>query len=133
MTRRTPQPSRIRQTEGQAAVEFALVLPVLMLILVAIFQFGIVFRDYLTLTDAVRAGTRKGAVARHLSDPSGYTKAEVKKAAVDLGSGIEVTVTSTWKPGEDVTVQATYPFKINVLGVVVKTGKLSSKTTERVE
>jgi hypothetical protein len=32
-----------------------------------------------------------------------------------------------------VTVTATYGYSINLLGVVVKSGRLSSKTTERVE
>ena len=31
------------------------------------------------------------------------------------------------------TVTATYPYKISLLGFVVKTGRLSSTTTERVE
>jgi hypothetical protein len=30
-------------------------------------------------------------------------------------------------------VDASYPYKINLLGVVVKTGTLKSKTVERVE
>ena len=42
--------------------EFALVLPILLFLLLAIVQFGVVFNNYVTLTDAVRAGARKGAV-----------------------------------------------------------------------
>jgi hypothetical protein len=44
-----------------------------------------------------------------------------------------VTVTSTWQPASDVTVTATYPYQISLLGIVVKSGDLSSTTTERVE
>ena len=44
-----------------------------------------------------------------------------------------VTPSNNWEPGSDVTVRATYPYSINLLGVVVKSGTLSSKTTERVE
>jgi hypothetical protein len=32
-----------------------------------------------------------------------------------------------------VTVTATYPYSINLLGKIVKSGSLQSKTTERVE
>jgi len=32
-----------------------------------------------------------------------------------------------------VTVRATYPYSISLLGMVVKSGRLSSTTTERVE
>jgi hypothetical protein len=44
-----------------------------------------------------------------------------------------VTINSTWQPSADVTVTATYPYKVSLLGLVVKAGNLSSKTTERVE
>ena len=43
--------------------EFALVLPILALLLFGIVQFGLVFNNYLTLTDAVRSGARKAAVS----------------------------------------------------------------------
>lgn len=123
----------IRRERGQTATELALVLPILMLILLAILQFGLVFRDYLTLTDAVRSGTRKAAVARHLPNPEAYTIAEVKKAADDLQNEPSVTVESTWQSGHDVVVSASYPYSINLLGMVVKSGDLKSTTTERVE
>jgi hypothetical protein len=45
----------------------------------------------------------------------------------------KVTVTSTWQPGDDVTVQAAYPYKIDLFGVVFASGDLHSTTTERVE
>ncbi len=114
--------------------EFALVLPVLALVLFGVIQFGIVFNHYVTLTDAVRAGARKAAVGRHLADPVGSAIAEVRASAVDLNqSHLIVSVSSPWQQGSDVTVSASYPFEINLLGVVVKSGHLKSTTTERVE
>jgi Flp pilus assembly protein TadG len=44
--------------EGQNLVEFALLLPVLMYILMGIMQFGLIFAVYLTLNNAVREGAR---------------------------------------------------------------------------
>jgi Flp pilus assembly protein TadG len=126
----------LRQERGQSVAEFALVLPLLMLVLLAIVQFGIVFKHYITLTDAVREGARKAAVSRFKTDPPGYVKTEVVKAGSDLGSKFttgNVTVTSTWKPGADVTVRAVFNFDLNVLGVVVKKGTMTSTATERVE
>ena len=114
--------------------EFALVLPVLALVLFAIVQFGIVFNNYVTLTDATRAGARKGTVARRLSDPVGSCTQAVRNSATDLnGSNLTVSCSSTWQPGDDVNVTATYPYSISLLGLVVKSGRLSSTTTERVE
>lgn len=115
-------------------VEFALVLPLLLVIMFAVVQFGIVYNDYVTLTDATRAGARKGAVSRLAADPAGATVAAVENSAsgLDLGD-LDVDVDSTFQQGQDVTVEASYPYEINLLGIHVASGMLTSKTTERVE
>ena len=119
---------------GQSMTEFALVLPLLVMLLFGVIQFGIAFNNYITLTDAVRAGARKGTVARHLKDPEGAVVAQVQKAATDLkAADLDVDVTSTWESGDDVKVEASYPYSISLLGLVVKKGRMHSVTTERVE
>jgi len=58
----------------------------------------------------------------------------VRSSAADLNqSDLTVNVTSSWAPGGDVTVTAKYPYTINIMGIVVNSGELSSSTTERVE
>ncbi len=47
-----------RSEAGQSLVEFALVLPVLLLILLGIIQFGAVFNSLITLNAAAREGAR---------------------------------------------------------------------------
>ena len=47
---------------GQNLVEFALLLPVLMYILMGIMQFGLIFAVYLTLNNAVREGARWASI-----------------------------------------------------------------------
>ncbi len=42
-------------------------------------------------------------------------------------------VTPGWEQSGDVTVRATYPFKINIAGMVIFAGTLQSRTVERVE
>jgi Flp pilus assembly protein TadG len=124
----------IRKEQGQTMTEFAIVLPVLVLLVFAVIQFGILFNNYVTLTDAARAGARKAAVSRTAPDPVGATVTQVQNSASDLNqTNLAVTVTSTWAPASDVTVTATYPYSINLLGLVVASGRLSSKVTERVE
>jgi len=116
--------------------EFALVLPILSLLLFGIIQFGLVFNNYLTMTDAVRAGARKGAVARHLSDPEGSATAAVRAAATDLRqSDLNVSVSANpgWTSGSEVTVTANYPYRISLLGLVIQSGRMNSTTKERVE
>jgi Flp pilus assembly protein TadG len=132
----------IRNQKGQALVEFAIVLPILLLLVFGIIQFGILFNNYLTLTDAVRAGARQAAVSRTLSDQTGPAKNRVIQAAANLRlSDLDVTVTphdpvtgsATFVQGGDVTVKGTYPYSINLLGLVVMSGRMTSQTTERVE
>jgi Flp pilus assembly protein TadG len=114
--------------------EFALVLPILAILLFGVIQFGIVFNHYITLTDAVRAGARKGATGRHLQNPDAAVVQAVRNAATDMNqSDLQVSVTSTWESGSDVEVRGSYPYQINLLGVVVRSGRMTSTTKERVE
>src|ERR671914_357475 len=94
-----------RSERGQSLTEFALVLPLLVVLLFGIIQFGITFNNYISLTDAVRAGARKGAVARHLQDPEGATVDQVRRAATDLDpADLQIDVQSSWNPGDEVRV-----------------------------
>jgi Flp pilus assembly protein TadG len=125
---------RCSQDDGQALVEFALVLPLLALVLFGVIQFGIAFNNYVTLTDAVRAGARTASVSRFSSAPGAEAEDAVRDAAVNLDqSKLAVTVTSSWARGDDVRVVATYPYEIDLIGLVVASGSLESETTERVE
>jgi len=92
----------------------------------------------------VRAGARQAAVSRTLTDPIASATDRVKAAAANLDTSpdaLEITVdpydpksgTHSWAQGGDVKVTATYPYSINLLGFVVKSGRLTSQTTERVE
>jgi Flp pilus assembly protein TadG len=127
--------ARLRHDErGQTATEFALVLPVFCVLLFGIIQFGILFNNYVTLTDAVRAGARKATVSRLQPGPCGIAEGALRSAAGGLDQGkLVVSCASSWQPGADVTVEASYPYEINLLGWVAASGQLKSKTTERVE
>jgi Flp pilus assembly protein TadG len=127
---------RFRSQKGQAMTEFAIVAPILLLILMGIMQLGVVYNNWVTLTDAARAGARKAAVCRSGCSPDATTAATnaVKNSAANLNqANLGVTVTSTWAQGADATVTATYPWAINVMGVVVASGTMTATTTERVE
>ena len=125
----------IRRERGQTMVEFALVVPILLVVVFSIIQFGILYNHYITLTDATRVGARKGAVSRTAPNPIALAVAATRAAAPGLKPAqLGVTATATaWSPGADITVEATYPYDIDVLGIVVASGTLRSKTVERVE
>jgi len=139
-------PLRRRNEErGQAFVELALVLPVLLLLLLGVVQFGNIFRDYIALTDATRVGARQAAVSRSIQPVSNripLVVSRVQRAAVNLDKNqMSITVepvmvdgvTPGWEESGDVTVRSTYPFKINLFGMVLYDGLLQSRTTERVD
>lgn len=53
--------SRAKPESGAALVEFALVLPILLLVLISIFEIGAAFRNYLTVSYMAREGARMSA------------------------------------------------------------------------
>ena len=116
--------------------EFAIVLPIFLMLLLGIAQLGIAFNHYIQLTDATRAGARFGAPLDCSGSCNRTNKVvtKVKASAANLDAAqVNVTVNSTWAPGTDLQVCATYPYSINLIGLVVKSGNLNSCTTERVE
>jgi Flp pilus assembly protein TadG len=128
-----------RSERGQAAVEFALIVPVLLLLLLSILQGGVAFHNYLAVTDAARAAERQAIVARI----SGVTAADVAQAAWDAAPDLDkpslkTTLSDPSDPtfatsGSQLTVTVTYPYSINILGIVVASGNLTSRVTGRLE
>jgi len=116
--------------------ELALVLPILVVLVLGIAQFGVAFNNYVTLTDAARAAARKGAVSRNSSSPASDCQTAGYSAGGNLknpGSDFKLTCSSAWTIGSDVTVTASYPYSISLLGWVVKSGSLTTTMKERVE
>ena len=129
---------RLRSETGQSMVEFALLLPILLVVALGILQFGIIYNNYVTLTDATRVGARQAAVSRFAGDSGAGATAFAKSSAAGLDwtkSGASLTITSTdWTtPGSNITVTGTYPYSVNLLGFVVGSGTLKSTTHERLE
>ncbi len=72
-----------RRTEGQALLEFALTLPLLLVMVTAIFWFGTTFNHYLELTTAVGVGGELFSVSRGSSyaDPCAQAVTTIQNAA----------------------------------------------------
>ena len=89
---------------GQTLVEFALILPILLLLVMGIIQFGIIFSAQIGITNAAREGARAAAV--------GYSVTEVQNTVSNtVGSHISFNLVSTGVVypagetiGQDVTV-----------------------------
>jgi Flp pilus assembly protein TadG len=80
--------TRHRNDRGAAAVEFALVVPLLLVVLLAIIDLGWVFNRQLTLTQAAREGARIMAV--HHENPGASGLAETRINTI-TGGGVTVT------------------------------------------
>jgi Flp pilus assembly protein TadG len=133
MPPRTP-PAKSSRDSGQTLVEFVIVLPLLLAVLTAIISFGKVYMDYTKLGDVSRVGARKAVVSRTAPDPTGAAIAAARATAAGLdASKLNVTVSSTWTAGETVTVTATYPWSVDVVGMTLQSGTLTQTTTMRVE
>lgn len=79
--------TRFRRERGAAAVEFALLLPLLMVLLVAIMEFGYAFFIQATVAGAARSSVRYYAVNYNNSDAA--TAAAAKSTAIELAkSGV---------------------------------------------
>ena len=132
----------VKRQRGQAMVEFALIAMVLVVLLLAIIQFGIVYSHYVAVTDAAREGARSAVVNRSAGQAGMVNAgtAAARGAVPNLNSGqVAVTITSgtgasgPWSQGAPITVNVRYPYTIEIVGWAMKSGDLSSSTTMRTE
>jgi Flp pilus assembly protein TadG len=97
--------SRWAGERASAAIEFALVLPLVLTMVLALLQVGLLVKDQLILEGAARAGAREAAVNRD-DDAVRQTASD---AAVSLEvASLEVAVERQGGTGSAVTVRLTY-------------------------
>jgi Flp pilus assembly protein TadG len=95
-------PKKYKNEKGQSAVEFALVLPLLLLVLLGMAEFGWMFNAKISTNSAAREAARVRAVLGYTADSSKEAEFEAKAALAAksaLGSTIDpskVTVTFTY-------------------------------------
>ncbi len=116
---------------GQAAVELALVLPLVVTVLLALVQLGLVVRDQILVVHGDREAAREAAV-----DPAADAPRRAAVASSTL-SDARLTVTSTGRgaPGSRVRVEVAYRASTGVplLGAAVGDLTLRASATMRVE
>jgi len=150
------------EDSGQSAVEFALVLPVMLLIVTGITAFGLAMSSYMQLIEATAVGARQIAISRgQVTDPCAAGAAAIAAAAPMLNnsgtsSGITYSftvyttptasttytsstpscVSATLTAGQAVTVATTYPCVLHIFSafhLVPPTCAFAAKTTEVVQ
>lgn len=100
-----------KNEKGTSTVEFALILPLLLLILLGIIQFGTAYNAYLTITHASREGVRLAAVGRYSPDEVIARAPSLDAGKVDVAASPSGGVAPY---GEPVSVTVSYPVEINI-------------------
>ncbi len=106
--------------KGQNLAEFAMVVPIFLILVFAIVDFGMGFHAWITVTNASREGARIGAV--------GADTATIEARVVDTASSLVeddlaiTVVNAQGAPGESVSVDVEYDYELitplsNVLGI----------------
>lgn len=112
---------------GQATVELAVLLPVVVTLLLVVLQVGLVVRDQMVVLHATRAAGRAVIV-----DPS---MAAARDAAERSGApGATVRVEGSLRPGAMVTVTVSAaPTAVPVVGRVLAGRRITERLTVQVE
>jgi Flp pilus assembly protein TadG len=92
--------SEAKNQRGASAVEFAIILPILVMILFGMFQFGIAYNNWIALTHAAREGARLAAVGNYDEQTVRDRAPSVDIASVDV-TGLDGNI------GDSVTVNVT--------------------------
>ncbi|MEW6771806.1 MAG: TadE/TadG family type IV pilus assembly protein [Bacillota bacterium] len=127
---------RLKNERGQATVELALVLPILILILFGIMEFGRIFSAYLVITNAAREGARLAAV--------GASDTAIEQRVEDAAAGLDETkLTVTITPpaagrvsGAEATVRVDYSVDLVtpvLSGIAPNPFPLTAQSAMRVE
>jgi Flp pilus assembly protein TadG len=123
---------RVRDERGQGALEFALITPLFIGIIVAMVQVGAAYRHYETLTHAVNVGARAAATCRFGGDgASAYASAASSLGTVPAST---ITYSAGCTSGSTVTVSTTLSDSIVIpmLGISIPLSRPVS-TSELVE
>lgn len=101
-----------RGENGQAAVEFAVALPLIVVVMLAIVQVGVSVRNEVAVELAAREGARAAAVS---ADPSGAATSAAKRAV-----SLPIVVSTASDAGR-VSVTVTYidPTDVAIIGAAI--------------
>jgi Flp pilus assembly protein TadG len=136
---------KLKKQQGASAVEFALIMPVLLVILFGIVEFGLALYDKAVITNASREGARAGIVFKDPPFSNGEITTVINNYCQDrlvtFGSATNVTTTIAREgasvSGDDLTVTVAYKYDYLVLPGFISalTGglNLSATTVMRME
>ena len=92
-------------------VEMAILLPLLLLLVFGIIEFGRLYNNQVTLTHSAREGIRYYAITQDA--PAAETRAQ-QAASPTLNPALMTFTTSVCDPGEPATMTISYPFQLRI-------------------
>jgi Flp pilus assembly pilin Flp len=120
---------RLRRDDGQAAVEFALMVPLLCLVIIAILHFGKVMNYWLDLNHVASEGARKAAVNTFASDAEydTYIRSRLETGELRAGGTTSIPAPATiamclpegGDVGDPVTVQVAAGYSLPFIGTTI--------------
>ena len=126
----------IKSQKGQSIVEFAFVIPLLLVLLFGIIEFGRIFSVSLVVTHSAREGARAGAVG---ADDSAIILRVQEAASVLDTAGLVVTIDpgqGERERGDPFSVHVSYPVDVMLPFITAITGEtvdVASVAVMRVE
>lgn len=126
----------LRDDKGQSLVEFAIILPILMLLVMGIIEFGMMLNSYLAIQNASREGARYGIIGTSNGDIQNL----VASTSPSLNSSyLTVDITpndGSRKSGDTLTVKVSYEYHLTVPIISSLLGDsvtLTAQTSMRIE
>lgn len=140
--RRRSLPKLVRDEQGQGMVEFALLLPVLLLVLVGIIEFGTIYSHVISMRQGVREAGRQGSVGQFGNSSCPVTVSPVQTAqqntddlicvvkdqAGATGIAVKVKFDTTYAAGQGLVVCAIYPLAQAALTGLIPLGNRAATT-----
>jgi Flp pilus assembly protein TadG len=130
-----------RREDGQALVELSLSASFLVLMLLAVWQVGTIFSNYIDLSEAARAGARAAAISGAptlAGDTTSFNTAvsegqfAATSSATVTGMTVTITAVTPWMAGARVRATVTAPYSLSLFGVAVTSGTMNVTDDMRV-
>lgn len=101
---------RLGNEKGQGMIEFALITPILLLMVFGIVEFGNLYRVKLSVDSALREGVRTASVQNTANDVAILTSMQLVLSSLTTN---QVTISpsqATRQSGDNVTITVNYPY-----------------------
>lgn len=102
---------KIRNNRGQSIVELAMILPIIIILLFGIFEFGRVFNAHMVIANASRQGARVGSVGATVTEVESTVRTNASSLTL---SDLTIVVSTTGSGGRGETITVTVGYDINV-------------------